>query len=80
MTRYMVEYRRLCPFTKEMRDWKNYYTSEDKMSAMEMYCQHLTHHSDEECRLISFNDEPNFHHLFIPPTDKNSDDSEEEAA
>lgn len=76
MACYIVEYRRFCPFTKEMKDWKNYYTSRDKMCAMEMYCQHLTHHPGEECRLISFNDEPTVHHQFAPPTDN----SEEEAA
>ena len=75
MTRYFVEYRRLCPFTKEIKEWKNYYTSDNKMSAMEIYCQHLTPHPEEECRLISLTAEPMVYFEFTPPSSE-----QEEAA
>ena len=66
MTRYIVEYRRWCTYTKELSEWTNYYTTHDRDRATEMYAQHVSQHPTEEVRMISFMGEPTTCFQFDP--------------
>lgn len=66
MTRYIVEYRRWCRYTKELTEWTNYYTTHDQNRALEMYAQHVSQHPTEQVRMISFTGEQFTHFEFDP--------------
>lgn len=75
MTRYIVEYRRLCKYTNELTDWTSYHTTHDRGTATEMYARHVSNYPTEEARMISFVEDPIVDYEFTPyPKD------EEEAA
>lgn len=58
MTRYTVEYRRLCTYTNKWREWTVYYQSFDKGDAMDAYCRHVSAYPKEQCRLAVWPEEP----------------------
>lgn len=73
---YLVEYRRFCPFTKEMTEWTNYYTSRDVGRAVEMYAQHVSNHPQEQARMIALDSEPFTYYEFDPtPKDEDQEDA-----
>lgn len=77
MTRYIVEYRRWCPFTKELTEWTNFITTHDQNRAVEMYAQHVSNHPTEEARMISLTGEYFTYYEFDP---NKKEEEEEDAA